>query len=184
MKNELTIADVIIEAMPFSDEIVAWCIAHPEFKEALKVTNADRFLALGMVQTSYPRTVPQDYVIGFTAYDYIDEIFKQDFIVDVGSQHKVFVLYSKLPSKNYGKYVQSITGFYAKYGKNGDYANTHHPTIQQIEGLQNPELTERANDSIAKGKQIKQSGRRQVSQAELQETLAKIRLARRQGLLT
>lgn len=67
MKGELSIADVVIEAMPSTGEITGWCHAHPEFKEALKVSNADRFYPLGMVQTSWQKARPDDLVIGFTA---------------------------------------------------------------------------------------------------------------------
>jgi hypothetical protein len=183
MENEdITIADVIIESMPFSDEIIAWCAKHPDFKEALKVTNADRFIALGMVQTSTPRAVPSDYVIGFTVYDYVDEIFKQDFIVDIGSRHDTFMLYSKVPSKKYGKHNQSIRSFFAKYGKDGDYAGTHHPSLADLEALNEPDLTERLHSSIEKGKLMKESGRNEISQDQLRDILEKIRQAKRQNM--
>lgn len=176
MKDELSISDVVIEAMPFSDEIIRWCHDHPEFKEALKVSNPDRFYPLGMVQTSTPSTHPEDFIIGFTAYDMISRKFKQDFIVDVGSRHNNFVLYTNLPSKDFGKYVHHINEFYAIYGKNGNYAGTHHFDISTLHALNNTELSERAGRAIKRSAAImKAGGRRPNSQAELREALRKIR---------
>lgn len=176
MIGELSIADVIIEGMPFSDEIIAWCHKHPEFKEALKVSNPDRFHAIGMVLTSTPNAKPEDYVIGFVAYDIVEKQFKQDFIVDVNNQHNEFVLYTKLPSKLYGKYVQSMKSFYAIYGKNGSYKNAHHFDIQYLLDMGNVDLSERARLVVRKGRAIIEAGgRRPVDQIELKETLAKIR---------
>lgn len=174
--NKLSIADVVIEAMPFSDEIIAWCHAHPNFKDALKVANADRFHGLGMVLTSKPNKRPDDYVIGFVAYDMVERKFKQDFIVDIGSSHKEFVLYTKLPSKNYDKYVQHINNFFAVYGKDGNYANTHHFDLQYLLNMGNSELSERAVRTIKRSEEIvKAGGRRFVSQKELRDTLIAIR---------
>ena len=174
-----TIADVIIEAMPFSDEIIAWCQLHPEFMDALKVTNPDRFYALGMVTTSFTKNVPGDRVIGFMAYDMVSEKFKQDFIVDVNDQHEEFVLYTRLPNRNYGRYVHDINEFYSRYGRNGDYANTHHVDLAHIQGMGNKELSERAARTVQTAARITAAGgRRQVSQEELEDTLAKIRAAK------
>jgi len=179
MENELSIADLVIEAMPFSSEIIKWCHAHPEFKEALKVSNPDRFYPLGMVQTSKPSARPEDFVIGFTAYDMISGKFKQDFIVDVGSRHNNFVLYTNLPSKKFDKYIHHIKEFYAIYGKNGSYAGTHHFDISRLYALNNVELSERADRAVKKSAAImKAGGRRPNSQAELRETLQKIREAK------
>lgn len=179
MNSKLSIADVIIEGMPFSDEIIGWCHKHPDFKEALKVSNPDRFHALGMVLTSIPNARPEDYVIGFVAYDMVKKQFKQDFIVDVKSQHNEFVLYTKLPSKHYGKYVQSMKGFYSIYGKNGSYKDAHHFDIQYLLDMGNRDLSERAKLVVEKGLAIiNAGGRRLVGQTELAETLMKIRKER------
>ncbi|HEV7454986.1 MAG TPA: hypothetical protein VGO07_07040 [Candidatus Saccharimonadales bacterium] len=176
INNELTMADLVIEAMPFSDEIIAWSHAHPEFKEALKVTNPDRFYPLGMITTTHTKNVPDDLVIGFIAYDMQTEIFKQDFIVDIGNKHREFVLYSKHPEKRYGKYVHHIKDFYARYGQNGDYANTHHIDLDYILAMGNDELSERTQRAVKTSKEIVAAGgRREVSQQELRGTLAKIR---------
>lgn len=180
--TKISIADVIIEAMPFSNEIIAWCHAHPEFKEALKVSNPDRFHALGMVLTSYPKVKPSDLVIGFVAYDMQAKGFKQDFIVDIGANHAEFVLYTNLPSKQYGKYVHHINEFYALYGKNGDYADTHHFDLDYLLNMGNTELSRRAISVVQKSQMIIESGgRRFVSETELKETLVKIRTAKAVG---
>jgi hypothetical protein len=177
--SEITIADVVIEAMPFSDEIIAWCRKYPDFKEALKVTNADRFYPLGMITTTFTINKPDDLVIGFIAYDMVAKKFKQDFIVDINNQHKEFVLYTNLPSKKYPKNVHHINQFYAVYGQNGDYANTHHVDLQYILAMDNAELSDRATRTVAKSEEIVRSGgRRHVSQQELKDTLAKIRQAK------
>lgn len=174
--NEITIADVVIEAMPFSDNIVAWCHAHPEFKEALKVTNPDRFYPLGMVTVTKTKNVPNDKVIGFMAYDMEAKIFKQDFIVDLNGKEREFVLYTRHPQRQYGRRVRDINDFYARYGKNGDYADTHHVDLKYIQGMGNTELFERAQRAVRTSQQIVVAGgRRAVSQRELKETLAKIR---------
>jgi len=179
LTDELCIADVIIEAMPFSDEIIAWCHKHPEFKEALKVSNPDRFYALGMVLTSSTKNVPSDLVIGFMAYDMTTKIFKQDFMIDMGNRHQEFMLYTNLPSKQYGKYVQHIKQFYAKYGKNGDYADTHHVSLDYILSLGNDELSERAARTVdASARIVSAGGRRHISQEELKQTLDQIRAAK------
>ncbi len=176
INDELTMADLVIEAMPFSDQIIAWCHAHSDFKEALKVTNPDRFYPLGMVTVTYTKNVPGDKVIGFMAYDMDAGIFKQDFIVDVGSKEREFVLYTRHPQRRYNWYVRDIKEFYARYGKNGDYANIHHVDLQYIQGMGNTELSERAQRAVEKSRQIiAAGGRRPVPQQELRETLAKIR---------
>lgn len=177
--ENLNIADVIIEAMPFSDEIIAWCHAHPEFKEALKVSNPDRFHALGMITTTFTKNRPDDLVIGFMSYDMTSKKFKQDFIVDVSDKHQEFVLYTNLPTKQYSRYVKHINEFYAVYGKNGDYAGTHHIDLAYIQGMGNQELAERAERTVKKAEEIARAGgRRHISQKELRETLAKIRSAK------
>ena len=176
VSNELTMADLVIEAMPFSDQIIAWCHSHPDFKYALKVTSPDRFYPLGMITTTRTKNVPDDLVIGFIAYDMTEDIFKQDFIVDIGNEHRKFVLYSKHPEKKYGKYVHHIKDFFAKYGQNGDYANAHHVDLNYILAMGNKELSERTQRAVKTSKEIVSAGgRRDVSQKELRETLAKIR---------
>jgi len=182
--DELSIADLIIEAMPFSDEIIKWCHSHPGFKDGLKVTNPDNFYALGMVQTSFTENRPGDLVIGFISYDMTAKVFKQDFIVDLGERHNEFVLYTKLPRNFTGrrdpKYVKHINEFYSIYGRDGNYASTHHVDLKHIDELakriNNPELSARARRAIDSSERIVLAGgRRHITQQELHKTLAKIR---------
>ncbi len=177
--DAITIADVVIEAMPFSDEIIAWCHKHPGFKGALKVTNADRFHPLGMVSTTFTKNKPNDLVIGFIAYDMVAKKFKQDFIIDTDNKHEHFTLYTSLPTKKYPLHVHHINQFYAVYGKNGDYADTHHVDLNYILAMNNPVLSERAEKVVKTSEEIMKNGRRKLSQQELKDTLAKIRDAKR-----
>lgn len=183
-EEALTVADVIIEAMPFADALIAWCIKYPDFKEGLKFSNPDGFLAMGAVLTSGTANAPGDEVIGFLVYDMNEKYFKQDYIVNVGGDYTKFMLYSKIPSKKYGQYVQHIKQFFAQYGKNGDYANTHHLSLADIDAMNNPDLSERARSTIALAGRIDQHGRNRPTQAELAETLVKIRESRAKNELT
>lgn len=150
--QEVTVADVIVEAMPFADQLIAWCNKHSEFKEALKVTNPNNFISLLAISTSHTDNVPDDEVIGFFAYDMTNKIFKQDYIINEGGNYQKFMLYSKLPDKNYGQYVQHIDGFFkGKYGKNGHYANTHHYTPERLY-KERHDLAERAKQAVALAK--------------------------------
>ena len=101
-------ADVTIEAMLFSDRLILWCNSHAEFKEALKATNPDRFIALSHVTASHSQNKPKDQVIGFYIHDYLAEKFKQDFIVNVGGADDEFVLHTRLPKESedlQGRYI-------------------------------------------------------------------------------
>jgi hypothetical protein len=174
----LQINDVVFEAMPFSSELVEWIRARPDFKEGLKFSNPDGFLALGAISCSHTPDVPGDEVIGFFAYDTKEKLFKQDFIVNVGGTDTQFVLYSKQPSKRYGKYVKHFNEFKAKYAINGRYQNVHHLSLADLDAMNNPGLSERARDTIALANRIEAAGgRKQPSSVELADTLEKIREA-------
>jgi|GEM_PF-3023255 hypothetical protein len=177
----VSFADVVIEAMPFSEELIAWCASHPEIKQALKVANPDRFIALGHVTTSFSSNKPEDQVIGFYTYDYMAERFKQDFIVNVGNTNREFVLYTRLPKEDkglYGRCVKDINEFFAVYGKRSDYAGTHHPSLEEITGLNEPVLTDRALRYIELGAQLKSDGLSRITQDQLRDTLRHIREAK------
>jgi hypothetical protein len=163
--------------MPFSDKLIEWCRKYPDFKEGLKITNPANFIALGAALTSYTKNKPDDEVIGFMSYDMDKKYFKQDFIINVGGNYAKFVLYSKVPSKKYGPYVQHIKQFFAVYGKNGDYAGTHHMTLEELD-VKAPKLSERARQAIALAERIQRNGRRQLTQAELLDMIYKIRRAK------
>jgi len=180
MNQNLTpqINDVIFEAMPFSNELVEWIRERPDFKEGLKFSNPDGFLALGAVAWSRTPDVPDDEVIGFFAYDINKKFFKQDFIINVGDTNTEFILYSKQPSKKYGKYVRHFNEFKAKYAINGHYQNVHHLSLADLDARNNPGLSERARDTIALAERIEAAGgRNQPTPDELADTLKKIREA-------
>ncbi|MFY9484297.1 MAG: hypothetical protein WAP74_01590 [Patescibacteria group bacterium] len=170
-----SLADAIVESMPFADELIAWCNKHPAFKEGLKITNPANFIALGAVLTSTTENAPGDEVIGFLAYDIKEKYFKQDFIINVGGNYTKFVLYSKVPSKKYGPYVQHINNFFAKYGKNGAYEGTHHMTLEKLDS----KVIDRARRAIALAERIEGHGRRVLTQEEILEIINKIREAKR-----
>jgi hypothetical protein len=177
----VSFADVVIEAMPFSAELIAWCSFHPEIKQALKVANPERFIALGHVTTSFSPNKPDDQVIGFYTYDYIAERFKQDFVVNVGDTNTEFVLYTRLPKENkdlHGGYVKDINEFFVVYGRRGDYAGTHHPNIDEIVGLNDPVLIDRARRYVTLGARLKSDGLKLVTQDQLRDTLRNIRAAK------
>jgi DNA-3-methyladenine glycosylase len=175
--DEITIADVIILAMPFADSLVSWCNLHPDFKEALKFSNHIGFLPLGVIFTSTPSLFPNDEVIGFLVYDMQKGIFKQDYIVNINKQYKCFKLYTKLPNKKYSRNVTHIKNFFSLYGANGDYKDTHHYSITQIEKMGRPDLLERARDTIDLAYKIKLRGRYTPTQQELIEAASKIKAA-------
>lgn len=148
----ITWEDLILETLPFREEIVAWCKLHPEFKKGLKVLASDRFLHLGMVIVSYPPET-NDEVVGVYAYDYKNNppLFKQDFIVDLGLAHKEFILYTGFPKGTQStKYVKHINDFFLKYGKNRNYANSHHLTFEELP--KGEEIRRRAKRMIERSK--------------------------------
>ncbi len=130
-KMNITWEDLLLETLPFREEILAWCKLHQEFKRGLKVLASERFLHLGTVVVSYPPGT-NDEVVGMYAYDYKNNppLFKQDFIVDVGLAHKEFILYTGFSKGTQStKYVKHINDFFSKYEKNGNYQGSHHLTL-------------------------------------------------------
>src|SRR3989344_7524964 len=123
--------DLILETLPLRQEILDWCKTHPEFQKGLKALASERFLHIGTIMITHPPGT-NDEVIGIYAYDYKNNpsLFKQDFIVDVEGVHKEFILYTGFPKETQStKYVKHINDFFLKYGKNGNYANSHHITF-------------------------------------------------------
>lgn len=150
----ITWEDLLLETLPFREEILEWCKTHPEFKKGLKVLASERFLHLGTVMISYPPGT-NDQVIGVYAYDYKHNppLFKQDFIVDVNQAHKEFVLYTGFPKGAQStKYVKHMNDFFSKYGRNGNYAGSHHLTFDQLP--EDPEIRRRAERMIERAKDL------------------------------
>ena len=173
--------DIIMNMQPFSDAILDWAKKHPSFSRALKIIYPDRFITLQALSISYP-THTSDQIIGIFAYDYRAEKFKQDFIVNVGNENKEFILYTKLPGKSppYSKYVQHINGFFTKYGTDGQYAQTHHPTLEELP----EEIKSRAKKAQRLANRLKITGLRVLSPEELAEIEAKVKFLRERNKLT
>lgn len=182
--DELTLVDVAIEAMPFADQLIAWCHKHPDFKEGLKFANPDGFLAMGAVLTSHPKNCPQHEVIGFLAYDLSKDIFKQDYILNVDGGYQKFILYSKVPSKRYGPYVTHIKDFFSRYDVEGGYERDHHLTADQLLARGGEKFQDRVRSTLRLAQRIKRAGRNYPTQSELRTVLDKIRELKAQGSST
>lgn len=175
----LTRDDVILESMPFSPELIEWCNSNPDMTTALKIIYPDNFLTLQAISITYPPNQNKDQVLGIFAYDRKSKKFKQDFIVNKSNQNKEFILYTKLPGKSpkYTKNVQHINSFFSIYGKTGDYANTHHPTYQQLPN----EIQERADLVLNLANKLDKTGLRQLTQEEMHSIYLKIKEAKING---
>ena len=146
--------DLILEMLPLHQEILDWCKTHPEFQKGLKALASERFLHIGTIMITHPPGT-NDEVIGIYAYDYKNNpsLFKQDFIVDVEGVHKEFILYTGFPKGTQStKYVKHINDFFLKYGKNGNYANSHHLTFDELPT--DKEIRERATRMIYRSKNL------------------------------
>lgn len=146
MNNKVTLEELIIEMMPFSEELVDWCKSHPDFLTALKIIYSERFISLGAIVTSYSPNFPEDEVIGMYTYDYLRKppILKQDFIINKGKLNKEFVLFTRNSKNGSSKYIKDINEFYLTYGKGGFYVNSHHLSLGQLP----EEIRERGLDAI------------------------------------
>ncbi|HSX19025.1 MAG TPA: hypothetical protein VLE91_02715 [Candidatus Saccharimonadales bacterium] len=177
----ITWEDIILETLPFRQEILDWCKAHPEFQKGLKALASERFLHLGVVIISYP-VGTNDEVLGIYAYDYKNNpsLFKQDFIVDVDGKHKEFILYTGFPDKGTqnSKYVKHINNFLSKYGKNRAYAGTHHLTFEELPA--DSEIRKRAKKMIQRAKDLPEDVTHPPQQM-LEDYLIKIKEAKRNG---
>jgi len=151
LKKNVSGKDIVIETMPFPNELKAWCYAHTEFLAVLKNVYLAKFISLNAIATSYPTQSPQDQVIGVYTHDCIrkNPIFKQDFIVN-----KEFTLYTINKNGNNSKYVKDISRFYQKNGTTGDCVNSHHLTLDQLPEELRPRgihAIDLANKIVAKG---------------------------------
>ena len=80
-------------------------------------------------------------------------IFKQDFIVNINNNNQEFLIYTRNP-KGSSKWVKDINEFFIKYGKNGNYANSHHPKFEDLPA----EIKNNALRTIKLGEKIKSMG--------------------------
>ena len=131
-KALITREEAIIETMPFSKELVAWCKSYPEFSRTLKIVYPEKFITLGAIVTSHCSYKPEDQVIGIYTYAYKMKrpIFKQDFVINKGSLNRQFILYTRFPNKS--KIIKDISEFYKTYGQDNNYLNTHHLVFDQL----------------------------------------------------
>lgn len=168
----ITPEELIIEMMPFPQELKEFCKTHPEFGNALKIIYFDRFITLQAVGTSYSPNFPDDEVIGIYVYDYglKNPKFKQDFIINKGGRKKEFVLYTGLSSVVDNKQVKHINEFLATYGKGGYYVDAHHPKFEEFSGV----LKERALSAIALADKRKKDGFVKITAEQAQEIYEKL----------
>lgn len=126
----MPINGLILRLQPFSEELKEMCEKYPDFEKSIKSLNSKRFISFGAILISYPKNIPEDKVIGVFVYDYIDKIFKQDFIVDVGSKNKEYIMYTKYPGMKIKTYLRPINEFFVKYP--GYSRKDHHPKFDDI----------------------------------------------------
>ncbi len=172
----ITPEELIIEMMPFSDELREFCKVNPDFAKALKIIYFDRFIALQAVGTSYSPNYPNDEVIGIYVYDYGLKTpkFKQDFIVNKEGLKKDFVLYTGLSSATNGKNVKHINEFLATYGKGGYYKDAHWPRFEEF----TDQLKERADKAVELAERRKMSGFSKPTQEQVEEIYKKLKAMR------
>lgn len=173
MKDKVTLAEVIIETMPFSDELKDWCKTHAEFLAALKNIYADRFISLGAIVTSYSPNYPDDEVIGIYTYDYQrkNSIFKQDFTVNKGKLNNEFILFTRNPKGVNSKYVKDINEFFATYGKDGFYVNSHHLALEELPD----QLKERREVAIRLAEKMKGADLKQIPQEHMEKIYGQLK---------
>lgn len=163
--TQISLEDVLLETMPFAEELLQWCKTHSNFREALKIIYSDKFLHLGAIVTSYTQQYPNDEVIGVFSYDYKikNPLFKQDFIINKNKQYKEFILFTRNPTGSH-KWVKDINEFYSTYGKDGSYANSHHLTFDELPD----ELKDRGRKVIKLAEKIKKAGGYRPSQEKIE----------------
>lgn len=173
----ITPEDLIIEMMPFPQELKEFCKTHPDFGNALKIIYFDRFITLQAVGTSCSPNFPEDEVIGIYVYDYglKNPQFKQDFIVNKGRQKREFVLYTGLSSVVDNKYIKHINDFMSTYGKGGYYQGAHRPKFEEFSG----KLKERALKAIALADRRKREGFVKITMEQAQEIYKKLHKIKR-----
>ncbi|MBI3620162.1 hypothetical protein HY214_03415 [Candidatus Roizmanbacteria bacterium] len=150
MNRNITLEELILELMPFSEELVNWCKSHAKFLAALKNVYPKKFISPAMIVTSYPKS--GDEIIGVYTYHHEmkNPIFKQDFIVNKGNLSQEFTLYSRNPTGS-SKYVKDIKDFLAKYGTYGYDMRSHHLSLEELPA----QLQERGREAIKLAEKMK-----------------------------
>lgn len=162
MKSKITLKELIIELMPFSEELVIWCKTHPKFLTALKNIYPEKFISPAMIVTSYPQS--GDEIIGVYTYHHEMEspIFKQDFIVNKYNSNQEFILYTRNPTGS-SKYVKDIKDFFVKYGRYGYDTGSHHLTLEQLP----TQLQERGKEAIKLAEKMKSGLAQKIPQQHI-----------------
>jgi len=172
-KRAITLEELFIEMMPFSDELSAWCKANPEFLVALKNIHADKFISLMAIVTSCSPNFPDDEVIGIYTYDYQGKnpVFKQDFIVNKGKLNQEFLLFTRNPAGS-SRYVKDINEFFTAYGKGGYYTNSHHLSLEDLPA----EIRERGKQAIRFAEKMKGARLRKVPQDHIDKIYKQLKV--------
>lgn len=169
-----TLEEAIIETMPFSPQLIEWCKSHPDFSKALKIVYPEKFITLGAIVTSYSPDYLDDEVIGVYTYAYQMKtpIFKQDFVINKGTRHNEFILYTKHPLTSSSKYIKDIGEFYRTYGKNGSsYTNTHHLTLNELPA----EIHSRGQQAINLANRVKKNGLGGINQNHIEKIYKQVK---------
>ena len=114
---------------PFSDSLCDFMDKNPSFYNSLKLANSARFEFIPLIfisNTPHWHKNASDEVIGLWYLDKINlksgrgPVFKQDFIINVDTENKVFKSYAV---KKYvdNKTVFVIDNFFKEYGENGAF---------------------------------------------------------------
>lgn len=174
--RKITLEQLIIELMPFSEELVGWCKKHPKFLAALKNVYPEKFISPAMIVTSYPQS--GDEIIGIYTYHHEikDTIFKQDFIVNKNNSNQEFVLYTRNPAGS-SKYVKDIKEFFDKYGKFGYNTKLHHITLEELP----EELQERGGKAIQLAEKMKDGFPRKIPQQHIDRIYKEVKSIKRKN---
>jgi hypothetical protein len=169
----ITLEELIIEMMPFSQELKVFCKNNSDFRKALKIIYIDRFITLHAVGTSYSPNFPDDEVVGIYVYDFgiKDPKFKQDFIINKGGLKKEFVLYTGFSSVVNNKNIKHINEFLATYGKGGYYKNAHRPKFEEFSN----ELKEIALKAIKLANERKKNGFVKITPEHVEKIYKKLK---------
>ncbi len=165
------ITDLIVRMQPYPKYLKDFILSDQDFANALKINNHKRFVSLGAVVVSNSPLVPEDEVIGFYVYDYKDNKFKQDFIVNVGKKNNNFVLYTRYSNPNKNKRIKDISQFFGKYSRGKYYVESHHPMFEQLPDVIKP----RALEAIELAKKLKDKEVRELNQEELNKLDSELR---------
>ena len=159
----VSVVDLIVRMQPYSKNLKNLILSDPDFSKALKINNHERFVSLGAVVTSYSPLVSEGEVIGFYVYDYKQDKFKQDFIVNIGKKDIEFVLYTRYSNPNKNPRIKDISLFFEKYSKGKYYIESHHPKFEDLPDIIKP----RALEAISLANKLKGKAVKDFSNEEL-----------------